>query len=158
MHDIVVLELEDHLAGGASPEFYAHLTLCAGCAGELKEMEELSGYVRALSAVAETAPLPRPGFYLQVVERIEERNRNPFLALFAPSPAFFRRIAFASLLVLVGLGSFLVTREDAAGDKDALAVISQLPVDQPEAAPVANATAEGGGHDRLLATLVNYGE
>ncbi len=157
MHDIVVLELEEHLAGGASPKFYAHLNGCAACACELKEMEELSGYVRAL-AVAEAAPLPRAGFYSQVVNRIEERNRNPFLALFAPSPAFFRRIAFASLLVLVGLGSFLVTREGAAGDKDALAVISQLSSVHREAVLVPADTAEVGTRDRLLATLVSYGE
>ena len=149
------------------------MNVCAVCAGEVKEMEELSGCVRALgvlveNGVTETVPMPGPGFYLQVVDRIEERNRNPFLALFAPSPEFFRRIAFASLLVLVGLGSFLVTREDAAGDKDALAVISQLSVDQPEGVRVPPGAVDGGvpvagarevgSRDRVLATLVSYGE
>jgi len=70
--------------------------------------------------------------------------------LFSPGAAFFRRIAFASLLVLASLGSFLVTRENAQSGVDGAAIMAQH--------DLSGTGAEGVDRDRILVTLASYRE
>ena len=109
MHDIVVEELERHLSGDASQAFYDHLDACADCTAAVVAMSEISVCLRELKA-DEAVPEPSLGFYNRVANRIVEDQRKEAWGLFSPGAAFFRRVAFASLLILAGLGSFLVTR------------------------------------------------
>ena len=147
MHDIVVDEFERHLSGEASPAFYAHLDDCPDCRAQVARMDEISLVVRELRQV-DAAPEPPLGFYNRVANRIVEDQRKEAWGLFSPGAAFFRRIAFASLLLLAGLGSFLVTRESAAGGQDAAAIIAQHDVSADHAA--------SADRDRLLVTLATY--
>jgi len=159
MHDIVVDELERHLSGGgvyknASRSFYAHLDVCADCRAEVAGMDDLSLLLRELrfnpEQAAETIPQPSLGFYNRVRYRIVERQQKEAWGLFSPGAAFFRRIAFASLLLLAGLGSFLVTRESSFSGTDAASIMAQHD-------PVA-AHSESSDRDRMLVTLATYRE
>ncbi|HWE51216.1 MAG TPA: hypothetical protein VG273_15595, partial [Bryobacteraceae bacterium] len=112
MHDAAIEELERHLSGNASSAFYAHLAVCEECRVEVGEMENLSAMFREFRAdmrsAEQAAPEPRLGFYNRVAGVIVEHQRTDFLGLFAPGAAFFRRVAFGSLILLAGLGSYLV--------------------------------------------------
>jgi hypothetical protein len=167
MHDIVVDELERHLSGGgvyknASRAFYAHLDVCAGCKAEVAEMDALSGLLRELRWDPESAadqagsaeyagqalPQPSLGFYNRVRYRIVEKQQKEAWGLFSPGAAFFRRIVFASLLLLAGLGSFLVTRESSFGGMDAASIMAQHD-------PAAD-HSEASDRDRMLVTLATW--
>lgn len=167
MHDIVVEELEKHLSGGgvyqtASRAFYAHIDGCAECRAEVSRMDDLSLMLRELRsgfdaetglAGAEPVPAPPLGFYSRVRYGILENQPRQGWALFSPGTAFFRRVAFASLLILAGLGSFLVSRESVApavAGTDAAAIMAQHD-------PVA-AHTDKSDRDRMLVTLATYHE
>jgi hypothetical protein len=112
MHDIVVDELERHLTGvgtrqSASRAFYAHLDVCAECRAEVAAMDHLSMLLREFrfdpenaASIQDTVPQPSLGFYNRVRYRIVEKQQKEAWGLFSPGAAFFRRIAFASLLLL----------------------------------------------------------
>jgi hypothetical protein len=157
MHDIVVDELERHLSGGgefrnASRAFYAHLDICAECRAEVAGMENLSMLLQELrfdqENAADAVPQPSLGFYNRVRYRVLEKQQKEAWGLFSPGAAFFRRIAFASLLLLAGLGSFLVTRESSFSGTDAASIMAQHD-------PVAVHT-ESSDRDRMLVTLATY--
>jgi hypothetical protein len=167
MHDIVVDELESHLAGGsgsrnASRAFYAHLDVCADCRAEVAAMDQLSMLLQELrldpdtsaenanAEVLDYAPQPPLGFYSSVRYRILEKQQKEAWGLFSPGAAFFRRVAFASLLLLAGLGSFLVTRESSFSGTDAASIMAQHD-------PVA-AHSEASDRDRMLVTLATFRE
>jgi|GEM_PF-3405297 len=150
MHDIVIDELERHLSGSASRAFYDHLDACQACRDEVSGMDDLSLLLRELRFVPgmESTPQPALGFYNRVAFRIVDDQRNEAWGLFSPGAAFFRRIAFASLLLLAGLGSFLVTREASFSGTDAASIMAQhdpLP-----------AHAASSDRDRMLVTLATY--
>lgn len=148
MHDIVVDEFERHLSGQASRAFYQHLEACSKCAAEVAEMDQVSLLMREFSTSPDTAPEPPLGFYNRVAGRIVDEQRTEAWGLFSPGAAFFRRVAFASLLLLAGLGSFLVTREASESGTDAAAIIAQHDTnsDHPESAD----------RERLMVTLATY--
>jgi hypothetical protein len=150
MHDILVEELERHLNGNASQAFYDHLDVCDDCAAALAAMAEISSFLRELKPPEDMVPEPSLGFYSRVTGRIVENQRKEAWGIFSPGAVFFRRVAFASLLVLAGLGSFLVTRETPDSGADAAALIA-------EHDPTA-VHSESADRDRLLLTLANYRE
>jgi hypothetical protein len=147
-------ELERHFSGDAPQSFYDHLAVCPDCRAEVAAMDELSLALRELKAEPGTAPEPRLGFYTRVASGIIDRRNKEAWGLFSPGAAFFRRVAFASLLVLASLGSFLVTRENAADGTDAAAVLAEH-----RASPVqagASAPNDASDRDRILVTLASY--
>jgi len=155
MHKVVVDELERHLSGNASRAFYDHLELCEPCRAEVAGMEELSTLLRELrpaegSEALEAAPQPSPYFYNRLTWNIVENQRREAWGLFSPGTAFFRRVAFASLLLLAGLGSFLVSREASFSGTDAAAIMAQHD-------PVVS-HSESSDRDRMLVTLATYHE
>ncbi len=156
MHDIVVDELERHLSGNASRAFYDHLDLCEPCRTE--DCAAWTNSPRCCGSCARRKPgpqsiprlSPRPYFYNRVTWSIVENQRQEAWGLFSPGKAFFRRVAFASLLLLAGLGSFLVSREASFSGTDAAAIMAQHDpaVSHPESAD----------RDRMLVTLATYHE
>ncbi len=154
MHDIVVDELERHLSGNASRAFYNHLEVCAECRRGVAQMDDLSMLLREMRVdpdnPVEAPPQPSLGFYNRVANRIVDDQRKEAWGLFSPGAAFFRRIAFASLLLLAGLGSLLVTRESSFAGTDAASIMA-------EHDPVATHT-ESSDRDRMLLTLAYYRE
>ena len=155
MHDIVVDELERHLSGNASRAFYDHLDLCEACRTEVAGMDELSALFRELCPAegiqrVDAAPQPSPYFYNRVTWKIVENQPRGVWGLFSPGTAFFRRVVFASLLLLAGLGSFLVSREASFSGTDAAAIMAQH--------DPAISHSESSDRDRMLVTLATYHE
>jgi len=148
MHDIVRNELERHFSGDAPQSFYDHLSGCQACRAEVSSMDEVAFVLRDLKPAAGAAPEPALGFYNRVVGDIVDRQQKEAWGLFSPGAAFFRRIAFASLLVLASLGSFLVTRESSEGGADAAAIMAQH--------DSSDVHSEGADRDRILVTLASY--
>ncbi len=153
MHRIVVDEFDRHLAGNASQAFYDHLVVCPNCRAQVAELGNLSPFFAELKP-QEPPPAglpaePPPGFYNRVAFRIVEQQQSQAWGLFLAGPAFFRRVAFAALLLLGALGTVLITRETSAGDTDVAAIIAERDVNRVE--------VQGADRNRLLVTLANYG-
>ena len=150
MHDIVLNELESHFSGDAPQSFYDHLDGCPECRAQVAAMDETAVFLREMRPDPAAAPEPRLGFYNRVVGDIVAQQKSEAWGLFSPGAAFFRRIAFASLLVLASLGSFLVTRESSEGGADAAAIMAQH--------DTSAVHSESADRDRILVTLAAYGE
>jgi len=154
MHDIVIDELERHLSGTASRAFYDHLDVCHTCRAEVSQMDDLSVMLRELRVDPENeferAPQPSLGFYNRVTWNIVEQQKKEAWGLFSPGAVFFRRVAFASLLLLAGLGSFLVSHETSFSGTDAATIMAQH-----DPAAVHD---ESSDRDRMLVTLATYHE
>ena len=150
MHEVVIEEFDRHLAGEASPAFYRHLECCEACRTEVAEPEMLSGLFEEMKPPVEAAFQPPPGFYNRLEYRIIDQRKGFAWGLFAASEVFFRRIAFASLFLLAGLGTMLVMRESSEFREDATAIMAQH--DHSPAEP------ESADRDRLLMALASYHE
>lgn len=143
MHQVILDRLEEYLAGTpSSREFTAHLESCSACRTEVSKMQELSSAFQALRAPEEIAQ--PPGFYARVAQRVEQQRPRSFISFFSLDPVFGKRVAFASLMTLAVLGSYLITRETeySAGPPNAEAVMAQQ-------APTQDL-------DVMLATLASY--
>jgi len=150
MHDSAMNELERHFSGDAPQSFYDHLGVCAECRAEVAAMEEVCAVLRDMKPEPGLEPEPALGFYNRVVGDIVDRQSKEAWGLFSPGAAFFRRIAFASLLVLASLGSFLVTRESSEGGTDAAAIMAQH--------DASGVHSEAADRDQTLVTLASYRE
>jgi anti-sigma factor RsiW len=120
MHAVVMESLEEYLSDGLGPvaqrDIEAHLSTCEMCREELASMREVSQLLASLAASSLEATgealEPAPGFYARVMGQVGGRKAVPsFAGFFALDFAFGRRLAFASLLTLAILGSYLVSNE-----------------------------------------------
>jgi anti-sigma factor RsiW len=114
MHVVVMECLEDYLSGVLEPaaqrDIESHLSKCEMCRKEVQEMKEVSQWLVSLRS--EEVLEPAPGFCARVMRQVGEWKAVPsFSSLFALDFAFGRRLAFASLVTLAILGSYLVSRE-----------------------------------------------
>src|SRR6202048_2681709 len=143
MHQVILDRLGGHLSGSPIPrEFTAHMESCEECRTEVHEMQELSGALGALRIRDQIAP--PPGFYARVSQRLEAERPRSLWSLFRLDPSFGKRLAFASLMTLAILGSFLITREteySAGPARPETIMAQQPPSDNP---------------DMMLATLASY--
>jgi anti-sigma factor RsiW len=136
MHDEIRNELEGYLSGEVNRSFARHLEECPPCAGEVEDMKEVSEALHCLRADA-AAFTPDPGFYARLAQRIDAEEKTPLWGLFAPDLQFFRKVAFASLMMLAMLGSYMVSRQSdygAALDQGRATLTehnSQIPHDSP---------------------------
>jgi len=148
-HGIIEEELESHLEGKASRAFYEHLSACAECAATVASFDDVSLAVRSMKAETFDVPEVPLGFYNRVAAGIiENRRADRWGSIFSPGEAFFRRIAFASLLLLAGLGAILATHPSDDSGRDAAAIIAQH--------DPTSAHGESADRDRLLVTLTSY--
>ena len=156
MHAVVMESLEDYLSGLLEPaeqrSFEAHLSGCASCREELKGMHSVSNLfstLRPSSAVEEEEWAPSSGFYAGVIQEVEARqSAQSFADFFRLDFGFGRRLVLSSLLTLVLVGGWLVSRESGyANGPSPDAVLAQQ--DQPgfDAAPASQS---------MLATLTSY--
>jgi anti-sigma factor RsiW len=151
LHDIVVDELERHLDGNASRAFRDHLEQCPECRAEVTAIEDQAALLRGFKVDPEVAPQPPLGFYNRVANRIIQDQQREAWGLFSPGAAFFRRIAFASLVLLAALGSFLVSHESSFSNQpDAVSIMAQHDASEVH--------APSADRDRMFVTLANYRE
>ncbi len=115
MHQPIQEGLEEFLAGSTRGPRYreieAHLAACAECRDEVRQLMEQSLLLRALRPPEEVEP--SPGFYARVIDRIEAQSRPSFWAEFL-EPAFVRRLAYSSVVLLILLGGYMMSTDPAA--------------------------------------------
>jgi anti-sigma factor RsiW len=164
MHAVVIESIEGYLSGSLDRAeeraVEAHLAVCPKCREDLRGMQAVSrmfGSLRSTDpasgslsgAVSEDAVAPSPGFYARVMQAVEARKAAPsFSGLFALDFAFGRRLLVSSLVTLVLVGGFLVTRE--AGYAGGISPDSILA--QQDSPGFGSASAS----DSMLATLTSY--
>jgi anti-sigma factor RsiW len=140
--------IEGALPAAVLRDVEAHLSACERCREDVRNMQEASAWLTALrpSQAPEEAVVPTASFYARVVQQIDAERRQPSLAnLFSLDLAFARRLAFASLMLLAVLGSYLVSRETS---------YSSGPTGEAVMAQDSNpAPAE---RDNILVTLTSY--
>jgi hypothetical protein len=143
MHQVILDRLEAYLGGTpGSREFTAHLESCHECRTEVREMQEISSAVAALRTPEEI--VPAGGFYARVAQRVEAERPRSIWSLCLLDPTFGKRVAFASVMTLAVLGSYLITRETeySAGPARPEVIMAQQ--------------APAGDPDLMLATLASY--
>ncbi|HLK49017.1 MAG TPA: zf-HC2 domain-containing protein [Bryobacteraceae bacterium] len=151
MHAVVMQSLEEFLSGTLNPaaqrDIQAHLKSCETCRGEIRSMQEVSEFFGSLRPEEPVAPAP--GFYVRVMQQVEQQKAVATLGnLFGLDPAFGRRLVFACLLTLAVLGSYLVSRETAyQGGPSPEAIMAQ------QESP---AFDSGAAPDNMLVTLTAY--
>jgi len=143
--------LEEYLAGVLEPSqvrtIEAHLETCKACRDEVTGMQQVSLWMSALKV--EQAAAPPAHFYAKVMQQVGGRQPAPtFFSMFALDLAFGRRLAFACLMTLAVLGSYLVTRE--TGEP---ALLSPEVVMAQQDAPTFDPAQ---AHEAMLATLTRY--
>ena len=158
MHAVVMSSLEEYLSGTLEParqrEIEAHLNTCPVCREEIHSMQDVSQLFISLRSPdclqSRSTPLePSPGFFAGVMQEVGARRAAPFFAsFFALDFALGRRVAFASLLTLAIVGSYLVTREtEFPGGPSPEAVMAQQNSPSFDSAPA---------RDNMLVTLTAY--
>ena len=153
MHAVVVESLEEYLSGTLEPvtqrEIEAHLSACGTCREELQSMQEFSSLFGSLRSAEVFDPVP--GFHARVMQQVSAQKpaaAPSFASLFALDFAFGRRLAFASLMMLAVLGSYLVSREaQYPGGPSPEAVMAQQESPAFDSAPAP---------DSMLVTLTAY--
>jgi anti-sigma factor RsiW len=149
MHDVIENGLEEYLGGQVRRDFQAHLAECEECRVEVRQFEELSGMLHALR---EPEPVqPDPGFYFRVTQTIESQQQPSLWSIFSLDAVFGRRVAFASLMTLAIVGSFLVSSESGFENPN---------VNGPEAAMASHDVSipheSSVDRDRMLVALASY--
>ena len=114
MHALIKERLEEYLRGTGEQAdlaaFRAHLASCEDCSVEIEGMQSQVRLLQLLRLPEETEP--GAGFYARVMERIDaQRRASPFYAFLDLHLA--HRLIFASLTVVIALGSYLVYTERA---------------------------------------------
>jgi len=151
MHVAVMESLEQYLSGELEPadreQIEAHLKQCEACREEVAAMEDVSLLFDGLRGGGTVEPAP--GFYARVMERVGERRPAASLGdIFAWNLAVGRRLAFACLLTLAVLGSYLIWRETGyVGGPSPSAIMAQQDLPSFESA---------SGSDAMLVTLTAY--
>lgn len=151
MHAVVIQSLEEYLADALEPaaqrEVEAHLNICASCREEIRSMQEVSQMFLTLRS--DEAVDASGSFFAGIMQHIEAQKPAPSLTgLFNLDLAFARRLAFASLLTLAVLGSYLVSRE-----VDYTAGVSPEAVMAQQESPSFDM---GPAQDNMLVTLTAY--
>lgn len=151
MHQIVQDNLEEYLAGALESESQesveTHLATCPECREQVSLMKEQSLLFEVMRSEEEVA-VPA-GFYARLAGRIEAEPVSVWSLLF--QPAFARRVAFASLMLLAVLGSLLVSQESEYASVPTPEVI--MAVDQEHSAIT---PGQPQTRDHMLYTLVSY--
>lgn len=104
--------LEDYLRGSLDEasvrEFEARLAGDPATREAVERMHRQSALLRSLRAPSPVEP--SPGFYARLMDRIE-RQRKPDLWTLLLDPAFGKRLVYATLTLLIMMGTYLVTTE-----------------------------------------------
>lgn len=150
MHKPIEEGLEDFLRGQGNAAFVSHLEACPECREVVERMSEQAQWVRFLRPAEEVRPAP--GFYARVMSRVESRTRPSVWALLL-DPAFGRRLMYASMTLVVLLGTYLITTEAYQAPVATTTAERYLAEKQP-------AVGDNPQQDRdvVLVRLATYGE
>ncbi|HLK21508.1 MAG TPA: hypothetical protein VKT81_21315 [Bryobacteraceae bacterium] len=113
MHRPIRENLEEYLKGSTRQvpqEFHEHLKTCGDCARELQQYQAHAAMLQLLRSDVEKDP--RAGFYARVMDRIEQEGRSSIWTILL-RPTFGRRLAMASAVLVMLLGTYFVTSEQS---------------------------------------------
>jgi anti-sigma factor RsiW len=150
MHGSIRDKLEDLLSqkpAKKDPGVERHLSSCAECASELESMGKQSALLQSFRAADIVEPAP--GFYARVMQRIEDSARDSVWAVFIDSP-FGKRLAYASFMLTVLLGSYVIAQESRDGHLGGPSTVAQ----EFYAAPVVGTPAQR--RDAVLTNFSSY--
>jgi anti-sigma factor RsiW len=151
MHEPVIGRLEEYLGGGGPfADVEEHLKNCPNCRMEVEAMQMHSALFQSLRSAEMD---PAAGFYARVMNRVDTQVRPSVWSLFGES-LFAKRLAYASAMFLLVLGSVLVT---SPGPEEPLAVAAPERILAGESDPVP-VTMENTQQDRdvVLVNLATY--
>jgi len=100
-----------------------HLAVCAECAEELRQLEEVKTHLGALTVANIPAVLP----WLRAKLAAAEEYEAVASGLVWQSPWFRRTCAAVALLILFGLGSWLLTPQRQDGTEQPRSPLPPLP-------------------------------
>ena len=112
MHSILSENLENYLDGrlprAVRTGLEAHLTDCVSCREALEEARQSSLLVKMLFAGddSDNGPVPAPGFYVKVRERIEAAKAASRWWILYPA---FRQLAFTAAMFVALVGGYFFT-------------------------------------------------
>jgi len=155
MHRSIKALLEEYLGGTVDAagrrEMERHLSACESCRREVEGMRGMARLLQVLRPGAEEAPAP--GFYARVLERIESQRVASIWELLM-EPVFARRIAYASLMLILLFSALLLTGGEQAGP----AYYYQSPEAILAAEPVSPYLGDDINRDRdvMLVNLATY--
>ncbi len=151
MHGPIQDKLEDLLRSKApEAELGSHLDACSECRSELGLMKQQSELLQLLRTPEELEPAP--GFYARVLQRIEENRVYSMWSVLTDGP-LGKWLAYGSLAVALGVGSWVVITEREDGHIGSEPVIAQQ---SPNNAPVAGDQAHQ--RDVVLVNLATYSQ
>jgi hypothetical protein len=134
-----------------TPRFVSeHLEECAECREEVADMRQHSKLMHELRPPAGKTFEPRPGFYARVMERIEAEGPISIWNVFIES-SFGRRVAYASVALVLVVGVYLVTSELAEEP-----IIANQEISQPLVAPASSGSALQGESSNVLTAIPTY--
>lgn len=153
MHQPIRERLEQYLGGtedaGGVLRIESHLAECKDCRREVEGMRRQAVLLRVLRPDGELDPAP--GFYARVMDRIEmQRSASVWSILL--EPVFARRLAYASLALLVLLGTLAlsVDTEPVIAPSSAEVIMVEDPIGPPLGADPAQ------DRDVVLVNLATY--
>lgn len=152
MHEPVKEGLEEYLrTRQASPALNEHLAQCEECREEVSGMEQQALWLRTLKAPDTLEP--RAGFYARVMERIEAQGRPAtFWGAFL-QPVFAKRLAFATMTLVVLTGTYLATTNADEAEEQLVADHAETLLAPPP--PVTDVNLDDNLESSRDATLVN---
>jgi len=157
MHQPIRDNLEEYLTGSTRKvpqEFHTHLETCEDCANELRQFQGQAEMLRLLQPAEDLDP--RAGFYARVMDRVEREDRGSIWSALL-QPNFGRRLAMASAVLVMLLGTYLVTSERSEPQVASTDVV----VDgAPQVTPVADQDnlQQQRQRDAVLVNLATYHE
>jgi len=158
MHQPIRDNLEDYLKGSTQQipqEFHTHLETCEDCGNELRQFQGQAEMLRLLQPDGDLDQ--RAGFYARVMDRVEMEGRSTIWSALL-QPNFGRRLAMASAVLVMLLGTYLLTSERSEPQ------VSSTDVVMVNGAPHATAVADQDSlqqqrqRDAVLVNLATYHE
>ncbi len=130
MHRPLQEHLEGYLSGALLPaeqrELDTHLTSCSGCRNELAALQASVQDLRLLRPAENAADGMTPGFFLRVLQRIEEQRQVPLWTMLL-DPGFGRRLVFACLMLLALLGGYVAVLDPLEVQHFPEAILAERP-------------------------------
>jgi len=153
MHELIRDRLEGILEGGRDGVVSAHLEACRECREIVSGMTEQAHMLSLLRAPEQIEPVA--GFYARVIQRIEAQVR-PSIWDILLEPAFGRRLVYASLIMVMLMGTYLAVSGQAPRQvASSPEVILAAPASETAQSLGANPERD---REAVLVTLTAFGE
>ena len=111
-------------------ELDTHLASCSGCRNELAALQGSAQDLRLLRPSEDREDGMTPGFFLRVMQRVEEQRQVPLWTMLL-DPGFGRRLVFACLMLLALLGGYVAAVDPSEAQHFPEAILAGRPSGSP---------------------------